>query len=97
MNRIKHKILKLLFFVSLIPAIAIISISIYYSFEGHTYYDWFEPDKVVYVAYGLEEFMNSIFYYGGYLTLCIPIIPICIFYQIFYLYIRRKANYDLAQ
>ena len=93
MNCIKYKILKSLFWVSFIPAIAIISISIYYAFEGHTYYDWFEPDKVAYVAYGLEEFMNSIFYYGGYLTLCVPILSICICYQIFYIIYSKKSKF----
>ena len=93
MNCIKYKILKSLFWVSFMPAIVIISISIYYSFEGHTYYDWFEPDKVAYVAYGLEEFMNSIFYYGGYLTLCVPILPICICYQIYYIIYSKKSKF----
>ena len=92
MEHIKHKAMTILFALSFIPAIAIILLSVYSAFTGHNNYDWFEPDKVAYVAYGAEGFADSVFYYGGYLTLYIPIIPICVFYQVLCLLIWKKAN-----
>lgn len=93
MNCNKFKIIKILFFVSLVPVTGIILISIYYSVVSHAYYDWIECDKISHIAYGLEEFFNSIAYYGGYLTLRIPILQICVLYQIYYLIRKKKAKF----
>lgn len=85
-------IMKIIFFLSFLPAIIIIVISIYYAAAGHAYYDQLEPGKVSHVAYGLEEFVNSILYYGGYLSLHIPILQICIVYQVCYFKFKNKGE-----
>ena len=95
MDCIKSKIMKILFCVSFLPITVIVIMSIYYSIAGHAYYDWFEPDKISYIAYGLEEFIDSVAYYGGYFTLHIPILPISVFYQIFYIAVIRKKKNEL--
>ena len=76
MDCMKPKIMKILFCVSFLPITVIVIISIYYAIVGHAYYDWFEPDKISHITYGLEEFINSVAYFGGYFILHIPILPI---------------------
>lgn len=92
MNSKKLTIMKILFWVSFFPIIVVILISIYYAIVGHAYYDWFELEKISYTSYGLEEFLNSILYYGGYLIFRIPVLAICFLYQIYYWIIKKAAD-----
>lgn len=94
MDCVKSKLMKILFCISFLPIIVIVIISIYFSIVGHAYYDWFEPDKISHIAYGLEEFVNSVTYYIGYFTLHIPILPISVFYQMFYIAVIRKKKIE---
>lgn len=84
-------------YLSFIPLAVIVVIAIYYSVVGHNYYSWFEPDEIVHTAYGFEEFINSIEYYGAYLSVYVPILPVCFWYHVFYILVKIKYKKDLEK
>ncbi|MBO5141666.1 MAG: hypothetical protein J6C46_01475 [Clostridia bacterium] len=88
----KNKVFKIVFFISLIPFIIIVLISLYHAIFGYDVYTWIIPTYVK-TVYGFEAFLESLIWLG--LTLIyIPVLPICLIIQIIYLinYIIRKIK-----
>ena len=87
----KEKTLKILLYVSFLPYIFILVISIWSIFNGFTF--------MVGTTYGFKAFYESAIIYGFILCTEIPIIPICVFYEIFYLlrYIMNKKNKKIKE
>ena len=72
----KDKVLKIILIISSLPFIGLLLIGIYSMFFGFTFF--------FSTSYGIEAFLGSIFIIGWLLCI-IPVLPICLIYQIFYL------------
>lgn len=85
----KNKILKLILYISFIPYIALLVVSFYYALNGFDVYTWILPTYVK-TIYGMEAFLETLIWNG--LKLCyIPILPVCLIFQIIY-FIRSIVN-----
>lgn len=79
----KSKIFRIIFMLSFVPYIVLLSISIYYAINGYDVYTWILP---VYkgTIYGWEAFKQTIFLYG--ISMCIiPVLPTVTIYQVVYI------------
>lgn len=88
----KKRIYKILFIVSFLPYIILLAISLYHAIFGYDVYTLILPTYVK-TIYGIEAFVSTLFWNA--LALCfIPIIPICLLYQIIILvkYIIKKIK-----
>jgi hypothetical protein len=79
----KEKIYKILLVISFLPYVLLILISLYHSIFGYDVYTLILPTYVK-TIYGMEAFISTLSWNA--LLLCfLPILPICLLYQIIYL------------
>ena len=78
----KHKIFRLVFWLSFLPYVYLIGYSLYHAIFGYDVYTWILP---VYVrtVYGWGAFSEA-FIWTAFAMCIIPVIPICLIYQIIY-------------
>ncbi|NLK23665.1 MAG: hypothetical protein GX309_06715 [Clostridiales bacterium] len=81
---------KIVFFISFIPYIWILLRALYYSIFGYKKFTWV-LSYYVGTDYGIEAFKNSIILDGFALCIC-GIIPICVIYQIVYIFFIMKKR-----
>ncbi len=89
----KEKINKILLIISFLPYVLLILISLYHSVFGYDVYTLILPTYVK-TIYGMEAFLSTLSWNA--LLLCfIPILPICLLYQIINLtiYIINKIKH----
>ena len=95
-GEIMKKILSIIFIISFIPYIILISYGIYSAIFGYDVYTWILPTYVE-TIYGLDAFLEAVTVLGLSLIF-IPVIPICIIYDALYLglklifYFRKKSK-----
>lgn len=95
----KKKIFKIIFVLSFLPYIILVLISIYYACFGYDVYTWILAEYVR-TIYGMDAFIETLFWNSLMLCLYIPILPIVVIYQIIYvvvLIIRKiiqKRKYE---
>lgn len=89
----KRKIYKIIFIISFLPYIVLLLISLYYAIFGYNIYTLILPTYVK-TIYGIEAFVEALFWNSLGLFF-IPILPICIIYQLIYFitYIIKKINH----
>lgn len=93
----KNKILKVMLYISFLPYITILLISIYHAIWGYDVYTWILPEYVE-TIYGIEAFLETMVL--NILRLWyIPVLPICLIFQIIciisYLLKRKKSNKNI--
>lgn len=84
----KKKIFKVLFFISFLPYIILILISIYHAILGYDIYTWINHQYVETIN-GIDAFTETLFWNGITFSI-IPILPISLIYQIIYIVIYFK-------
>jgi len=86
----KRKIYKIVLILSFIPIVALVLISLYYAIFGYDVYTMVLPTYRG-TIYGMEAFANSFIWNVLSLTF-IPVLPVCLIYQIVYflVHITRK-------
>ncbi len=80
------KILSIIFIISFIPYIILLGYGIYSAIFGYDVYTWILPTYVE-TIYGLDAFLEAVTVLGLSLIF-IPVIPICIIYDIIYLALK---------
>lgn len=80
----KNKIPKIIFIISLLPYLFILLYGIFNAFAGISFF--------YSTSYGFEAFIISVFFMLYALTLEIPIIPICLIFQICYIFRKKLTN-----
>ena len=84
------KILRIFFGFSFIPYLFLLSYSLYYAVFGYDVYTMILP-QYVRTIYGWEAF-SEVFLWTAIGLSFIPVLPICIIYQILYLILLRKLG-----
>lgn len=88
----KRKIYKIIFIISFLPYVILLLISLYHAIFGYDLYTMILPTYVK-TLYGMEAFLQTLIWNS--IRLCfIPILPICLIYQLIYLitYIFKKIT-----
>lgn len=79
----KKKIPKIIFIISFLPYLFILLYGIFHAFAGVSFFNS--------TGYGFEAFIITIFFMLYIFTLEIPIIPICVIFEVCYIF-RKKIN-----
>lgn len=79
----KRLIFRMIFIATFLPALSLIAISIYYAIFGYDVYTWINH---VYVrtVFGTDAFLETMTW-NVLCLLFVPVLPICILYQIGYI------------
>ncbi|MBQ2881363.1 MAG: hypothetical protein IJE40_03775 [Clostridia bacterium] len=85
------KILSIIFIISFIPYIILLGYGIYSAIFGYDVYTWILPTYVE-TIYGLDAFLEAVTVLGLSLIF-IPVIPICIIYDIIYLALKAIFHF----
>ena len=84
------KIPLIIFILSFLPYIIILGYGIYCAIFGYDVYTWILPTYVE-TLYGLDAFLDAVTVLGLSLIF-IPVIPICVIYDIIYLIFKLILN-----
>jgi len=83
---VKRIIAKIFLYISLVPYAWLISVSTYYAIVGVSY-------KGSVPAYGIDGFLLTAMFFGFVFIIAIPILPLCLLYQIIYfIALKRKLQ-----
>lgn len=89
----RRKIIKIILVISFLPYVYVLLKALYYAVQGYDVYTWIKP---VYTGtiYGMEAFKEVLLWDVMLLTI-IPVLPVCLLYQITILVIhiiRKKKE-----
>ncbi len=92
--QVKKKVLRIVLVISLAPYLFLVGYSLYYAIFGYDLYTMILPEYIR-TIYGWEAF-SHVFIWTGIVLCFIPVLPICLLYQIIYLFVylikRQKVN-----